>query len=429
MAEISVVGLGKLGAPLAAVLSSKGHKVIGVDKNSRVVDLINAGVSPYEEPGLKQLLVEFPFSAAHYYDKAVLNTDVSFIIVPTPSEANGAFSNRYVLDSVRSIGQCLLAKDSWHLVVVCSTVMPGSCVGEISAVLEESSARQVGRDVGLCYSPEFIALGSVIENMLHPDMSLVGESDRVSGDCLEKILKSISDAPCMRMGLTDAEIAKISVNTYITMKISFANQIAELCEKIPYTNAMTVLDAVGMDTRIGQKYLFPGSAYGGPCFPRDTKAFSALGKQHGVSCDLAVATERINDRQVERLVEIAKNSGCTRIGVLGLTYKVGTPVMEESPGLLLARRLHSEGFRVKAYDPAAYKHVADEPFETTIGPGPILDGTEIIFLMTPWPDFKKLFPAAWERYPLIKVVDCWGIVESGPWDETNIIRIGKGCFQ
>ena len=244
-----------------------------------------------------------------------------------------------------------------YLVALCSTVMPGTTGGQLLPALEAHSGKTCGVDFGLCYNPEFIALGSVIHDMLNPDMILIGESDARSGSLLEKMYKGMcdSDPRIQRMNFVNAELTKISVNTFVTTKISYANMLAEMCETLPGAEVDVGTSAIGCDSRIGRKYLKGALGYGGPCFPRDNIAFSALARANGVPALLAEATDQVNRRQVERLVElvvsrIPKNGTA---GVLGLSYKPETEVVEESQGLDLAQRLLKRGVRVIAFDPAA----------------------------------------------------------------------------
>lgn len=428
MAKVAVVGLGKLGCPLAAVLSSKGHRVFGVDTNVDFVENINHRQPPVQEPGLAELLQEHPFRATTFFEKAIPTSDATFIVVPTPSGPDHQFLNDFVIKAVTQVGEHL--RDKYHLVVVCSTVMPGSMMGPIRQALEKAANRPVGRDLGLCYSPEFIALGSVIYDMLNPDMVLVGESDVKAGDRLERILATVSGAPVNRMRMIDAEIAKLAINTYVTMKISYANSLAEICEGIPEANAHAVVEAIGLDSRIGRKYLTPGTAFGGPCFPRDTKAFNAMGSRVKAIPWLASATELINERQTTRLTEMAHKlmlgRAKPRIGILGLSYKAQTCIAEESAGVKLALALRNAGFSVRVFDPQVKDGVLDLEGAHAGSTTDLVAFSDLVFIMTPWPEFKQVFPGVFSDHRDLMVVDCWNVTETGPWDETNIIRIGVG---
>ncbi len=275
--RVSVIGLGKLGSPLAAVLASKGHEVIGVDLNPEFVRLLNEGRAPVQEPRLQELIdaSQGRLRATVDVEEATLQSEISFVIVPTPSDAKGAFTNKYVIEAVTAIGKALRKMDSYHVVNITSTVMPGSMGGEIRRALESASGRIVGKDLGLCYNPEFIALGSVIRDMLLPDAILIGESDTRAGDLLESIYRTSceNNPPVQRMNFVNAELTKISVNTFVTTKISYANMLADICDRLPGADVDVVTNAVGMDSRIGRKYLKGALGYGGPCFPRDNVAF------------------------------------------------------------------------------------------------------------------------------------------------------------
>src|SRR5262245_10730941 len=275
--RVSVISLGKLGSPLAAVLASKGHEVVGVDLNQEFVRLLNAGRAPVQEPQLQELVdaSKGRLRATMSLEEATLQSEISFVIVPTPSDSRGAFSNKHVIEAVMGIGKALRKKDAYHLVNITSTVMPGSTGGEIREALEISSGRTVGKNVGLCYNPEFIALGSVVRDMLLPDAILIGESDLRAGDLLESIYRTTCDnsPPVQRMNFVNAEITKLSVNTFVTTKISYANMLADICDRLPGADVDVVTNAVGLDSRIGRKYLKGALGYGGPCFPRDNIAF------------------------------------------------------------------------------------------------------------------------------------------------------------
>jgi UDPglucose 6-dehydrogenase len=347
--RLAVIGLGKLGAPLAAVLASKGNQVLGIDVNPEAVRLVNEGAAPVEEPGLQDLM-----SASH--DQLSATTElgaaadakVTILLVPTPSDERGAFSNEHVLTAVEDVGRGLRGRDDYHLVVVASTVMPGSCDAEIRPALESASGRRVGETLGLCYSPEFIALGNVIRDMLEPDMVLIGESDARAGDILERLYAEVceNDPPFRRMSLVNAELTKIAVNTYVTMKISYANALADMCERLPGADVEAVTDALGLDTRIGSKYLRGAISYGGPCFPRDNKAFAAFARDLGAEPLLAEATDAVNVAQTDRLARVVQSrlKAGDAVGILGLAYKPDTGVIEESPGVALARLLGDAGY-------------------------------------------------------------------------------------
>ena len=346
---VSVIGLGKLGMPLAGCLAARGFKVVGADTDASKVEALNGGVPTILEPGLEELLHDGRehLSATQDTELAVLASDVTFVVVPTPSEPDGGFSLEYVLPACESIGRALRTKNGYHLVVLTSTVMPGSTAGPVLSTLEQTSGKRCGTEFGLCYSPEFIALGSVIRDFLNPDFMLVGESDANSGEILDALYKRVceNDPPVARMSFINAELAKLSVNTFVTTKITFANMLARICERLPGAEVDVVTAALGLDSRIGRKYLKGAIGYGGPCFPRDNLALAALGYQIGAPVLLAEATDQANRGVVRQLVDlvISKLPPSGTAGILGMAYKPDTDVTEESQGLLLAQALVEQG--------------------------------------------------------------------------------------
>jgi UDPglucose 6-dehydrogenase len=433
--KVSVVGLGKLGAPLVAVLASKGLSVYGIDVNPDPVAQINAGRAPVQEPLLQEILTvnSSRIRATSDWATAIGETEVTYVIVPTPSGADGAFKNDYVLAAIEEIGRVLAHKSGYHLVVVNSTTMPGSVGGPIRDRLEVVSGKRVGDDIGLCYNPEFIALGNVIEGLLRPDFVLIGESDARAGGLLEEICRRIVGAsvPVCRMNFVNAELTKIAVNTYVTTKISFANMLGEICDKLLGADADIVTAAIGRDGRIGPKYLRGATGYGGPCFPRDTMAFSTMAKRLGVDASLAAATHAINERQIERLVAIVAEhtQPGDRVAVLGLSYKPDTGVIDRSQGIMLAAELGRIGRRVVAHDPLAI-----EPARAALGAavsfaastGDAVAAAEAVVVMVPWPEYKNFF-ASWsggERTSL--VVDCWRLINRIPASSRlRVVQLGN----
>jgi UDPglucose 6-dehydrogenase len=435
--RVAVVGLGKLGAPLAAVLATKGHEVLGIDVNEATVQQLNEGRAPVDEPGLEQLV-----SASRGRLSATTNlaaaasVDLSVLIVPTPSDERGAFSNDYVLAAVESIGRALAERAGSHVMVIASTVMPGSCESEIRPALERTSGRKVGDTLGLCYSPEFIALGSVIRDMLEPDMVLIGESDTKAGDVVERLYRGVveNDPPFRRMSLVNAELTKIAVNTYVTMKISYANTLADMCERLPGADVETVTDALGLDSRIGQKYLRGSIAFGGPCFPRDNRAFATLAQDLGTEAPLAEATDAVNVAQIDRLARIVESHlglGDT-VGVLGLSYKPGTAVVEESPGLALARLLGQAGYDVQVFDPhpGALRAALEQLGSAAQRAGSVAELVErcdVTVIATPAVEFQTLGDGVGDGVRRRRtVIDCWRLLSHlGEEREIDVVRLGQ----
>lgn len=417
MQTISVIGLGKLGSPFLATCASRGFNVIGLDVNSHVVEILNQGKSPVDEPGLTHLISKNRqrIKATSSYEEAISKSNITFIIVPTPSNISGSFSNGYVVSAVRKIGKVLKKKDEFHLVVVTSTVMPKSMETEIIPALEEASGKRLNRDFGICYNPEFIALGSVIDNLLNPDLVLIGESDKKSGKILENFYLKfcINNPQIFRMNFVNAEIAKIALNSYITTKISFANTLAQICEKLKGGDVALVTEVLGKDARIGSKYLNGALPYGGPCFPRDNRAFSHFANQVKISAPISEATDIVNERFIRKMANDIAKITKGKVSILGLAYKPDTDVAEESAGVKLANYLSRKGIKVSAWDPKA---MANAKLYLTKGVtlaknlSDSLYRAKVIIIATPWKDFQnlKLPQNANPNKPIL--IDCWRIL-------------------
>lgn len=418
MTRYSIVGLGKLGASMAAAIASRGFPVFGVDVNERTVALFNDGQAPVQETNLAELIAgnRDRLQSSTSASEAVATSDVTFVVVPTPSDEDGAFSIEYAAAAFRELGRALADKDEYHLIVLTSTVLPGSTRFGLLPILESESSKRCGADFGLCYSPEFIALGSVIHDFLNPDLLLIGESDDRAGSRLERCYTEIIEngAPCRRMTFENAELAKIALNAYVTTKITFANMLADLCERIPGGDVDVVSDALGLDGRIGRAYLTGGLGFGGPCFPRDNVALAHFAKMLGAPAELPATTNQINERIANRFIASLGSivSPTKRVGVLGLAYKPLSQVTEQSQGIAIARELTRRGLEVVGYDPLASEGARSE-----------LDGAihiverleeclavDVLIIATPDPEFRLLTVEELEANGVEVVVDCWRIL-------------------
>jgi UDPglucose 6-dehydrogenase len=414
-AEVSVVGLGKLGLCIAAVLAYRGFKVVGVDVDKAKVDAVNGGRSPIVETNLEDLISQNSKNlraTTNHYD-AVKQTQASFVIVPTPSEPDGSFSLKFVVEAVEKIGRAIADKDGYHLVVINSTVSPGSMENRVKPLLEEVTGKKCGMDFGLCYNPEFIALGDVIRGLLEPDLVLIGESDPKAGSILADMYKRIcvNNPPIERTSFINAEIAKIAINSYITMKITFANLLAEICENTDGADVDEVTRIIGRDSRIGSKYLKGGLGYGGPCFPRDNIAFARFAESVSVKAELPITVHRANLSQVKRVVKIIeqlKLNHDKKIGILGLSYKPDTPIVEESQSIMLARELSSKGYVVHVYDPLALEEAKKVLGNTAIYEKTLdtcIKNVDVVVLATPWKSFSIINTEG------KIIIDCWRLLK------------------
>jgi len=434
---LTVVGLGRIGAPMLACFAAGGYDVIGLDLDEGRLQLVREGRAPVPEPGLEDLLRSHRhrITVTQDYDAAVGASGMTFIAVPTPSRSDGAYSLDHVLAACGRIGDALQKRSDFHVVVVTSTVLPQDLDTAIRPALDARSGKRCGRDFGLCYSPEFVAIGKVIRGMVHPDFVLIGESDPRSGELLERVHRTVAGdrVPVVRTNFVNAELAKIAVNAFVTAKISYANMLAEICEQIPGCDVDVVTSTLGLDGRIGSKYLQGRLGYGGPCFPRDNVAFSVMARRRGVEAPLADVTDAVNRRQVARILERARSlvRPGVRAGVLGLAYTPNTDVVEASQGLLLAGAMVDAGFQVMVYDPlglANARTVLGRTVEYAASAEECIDRSHLVLVTTPWDEFKRLEPRRFAHNPRRVVFDCWRIL---PAEEVgrvaDYVTIGKGA--
>jgi UDPglucose 6-dehydrogenase len=412
--KICVIGLGKLGSVVAAVYAEAGHAVTGFDVNLDLVEALTRGDAPFPEPQLQELLDASSgrLTVTGDAQSALSQAEATIIIVPTPSRDDGSFTNEYVISALMEVGKAIEGRE--HLVVIASTVSPGSCDGVLRQALERTSGRQIGPDLGLVYSPEFIALGSIVRDMQYPELVLIGASDDKAASRAQELFSSVvrSQPKYFPMSLASAEIAKLAVNTFVTTKISYANMIGELCEAIPTASAVEVLSAVGSDSRIGTKYLKPAVGYGGPCFPRDNRALKASAELVGVRVPIAEATDEVNRHQPQRIVDkvVSVAPSGSRIAILGIAYKPDTPVCEESQGVKVANLLVTLGFDVVAHDPqalASARFLLDQTVQLAPRLSDAIEGAACVIVMTPWDEYTGLGSSLTAE---ACVIDPWGIL-------------------
>lgn len=432
--RLSVFGLGKLGTPLAAVLATKGYSVVGYDTSVAAVEAMNARRPIVAEPGLSELLqILGPrLRATTVPEDAVLDSDITFILVPTPSDPDGHFSLRFVLDAARTIGAALREKRAYHLVALMSTVVPGMTAGRLVPALETATRRRCGEDFGVCYNPLFVALGTVMRDLLQPEFVLIGESDPRAGEFLSDFYNGLLDGrpPVARMSFVNAELVKLAVNTFVSTKISFANMLAEMCDRLPGADIDTISAALGLDSRIGGRSLRGGLGYGGPCFPRDNVMLATFARSLGITAELAEATTSVNRRQVDRIIDHVKMhaSLTSVVGILGLAYKPHTPVIEESQSLALAARLADVGYTVMVYDPVATdaaRAVLGSSVVYAESVARVVREADVLVIATPWDEFRHVsaellvLPTGNRK----TVIDAWRLL-----DAPEVSSVADVCY-
>lgn len=383
--KISVIGLGKLGSCLVGVLADRGYYIIGSDVRKEVVESIRKGRAPTPEPELKKYLRDnldrIEVTTDNEY--AVENSVLTFIVVPTPSNKDGSFSNEYIIDTLEDISSALKEKSSYHIISILSTVSPRS-MKKFSELLEERTNRKRGQEFGLAYNPAFIAQGTIINDFLRPQIVLIGESDPVSGMFLSSLWDHATDTQPVisRTNWINAEIAKITLNCFCTVKISLTNQIAKICEQYEGANVDEVLGSINSDERIGSKLTTGGLGYGGPCFPRDTGAMQALADLD--DNNIFSTVEEINNSIVPHILSFVKEraSSESTIGALGLSFKPDTYITEESQAFEIVQELSKE-YDVLSYDP----QVGDSNCNTK---EEVIDGSDILLVLMPWDEFSRI---------------------------------------
>jgi UDPglucose 6-dehydrogenase len=403
---ISVVGVGYVGLCTAVGFASKGYKVIAADKDPEKVSSINQGIPPFYEHDLKEKLRKVfrngYLSAVLDSEQAILNSGITFITVGTPSKPDGSIDLKQIESSAINIGEALSKKDTYHLVVVKSTVVPGTTENVVKSILETYSGKECGSGFGLCMNPEFLREGSAVHDALHPDRIVIGEYDKKSGDTLEALYRKLhydESIPIVRTNLPTAELIKYANNAFLATKISFINTIANICEKIPRADITTVAQAIGLDQRINPQFLRAGLGYGGSCFPKDVKALIAFSNKLGYPSPLLEATHEVNEKQanhaVKKATKVLGELQGKSIAILGLSFKPDTDDMREARSIPIINQLLKGGAGVTAYDPVAVsnaKSIFGDKIKYASSAIDCLKNADCCIIVTEWNEFKKLTP-------------------------------------
>lgn len=433
--KVSIVGLGKLGLGLALGFADSGIETLGVDVNENTVNAINKGKTPIVEPQYQELLEKHQgnFRATLSHAEAIEKTDITFVLVATPSIGDGRFSNRFVKSALKSLAEAFgKSKKKNHLFVISSTVVPGSTDKTFIPLIEQFSGKKYKKDFDVCFDPDFVALGSVIRDFKNPDLVIIGESSPEAGARVEALHHRMceNEPKIARMSIISGEVAKVSLNAYITMKISFANTVANLCERIEGTDVDAITSAIGYDKRISPYYFRGGLAFGGTCFPRDTKAFMTISRQYDLNPILLSAVEDVNVEQNKHLTEVVERNLGTenKVSILGVAFKDKTPVTEESPAIHLIQELVIDDVFVTVFDPLAMEDTqvlfGDEinyvnSIEECLDSSPVC----VVTLMSK--DYKNAIENYQTATPLT-IIDCWRQIDVNKVSENiKIVAIGR----
>ena len=353
--RIAIFGLGYVGSVSAACLASVGHEVKGVDVDEHKLSLIRQGRSPIHEPGLDALLGRMAkagrLTVTSDTASAVRWAELSLLCVGTPSRRNGSLESGYLERVIEQIGMALAGRSDYHVVAVRSTLLPGVLTSRLIPLLERASGRTVGVDLGVCVNPEFLREGSAIADFEKPPFTVVGESDRRAGDALLNAYAHL-DAPVHRLRPDEASMVKYACNNFHALKVAFANEIGAVCRELAI-DGQQVMQVFCEDRHlnISPRYLRPGFGFGGSCLPKDLRAIVYVAKEHDLATPLLGSILPSNDAHIQRVVDAVLDRGRKQVAMLGLSFKVGSDDLRESPFVRLAEELIGKGVPLRIYDP------------------------------------------------------------------------------
>lgn len=386
-----------MGTVTAACFAELGHSVVCIDVDPEKVDMINRGEPPIYEEGLGELLEKHAgrnIRATTGYDDAVADTDISFICVGTPSDADGNIDLGIVREASRSLGSAIGKKDGYHVVVVKSTVVPETTEKFVIPIVEEASGKKPGRDFGAAMNPEFLREGKAVYDFMHPDKIVVGAIDDISDRAVSSLYSGL-DCEITHTDPKTAEMIKYVNNSFLATKISFSNEIGNICKELGI-DTYRVMDAVGRDFRISPYFLNSGAGFGGSCFPKDVKALIGKAKEVGYAPNLLESVIQVNEAQPIRIIDLLESRlGDIRgrkIAVLGLAFKNDTDDIRESRSIPVIRALLDRGAVVSAYDPMAADNMRQlyPDIEYCESPARALEDAHGCLVMTEWEEFKNL---------------------------------------
>jgi len=442
-ADISIVGMGYVGLCTAATFASRGIRTIGIDIDDERIEQIRKGKAPIHEPQLAPLLKKAIrrklLDATNDVSKAV-DTDTTFRTVGTPSQPSGSIDLSYVKNAAEDLGGVLREKPGYHLVVVKSTVIPGTTNGTVKRFLEKSSGKTVGSTLGLCVNPEFLREGTAIDDTLHPDKIVIGSNERKSAGHLTRLYRRFYGSRLPPVILTNpesAELVKYASNAFLATKVSFINTIANIAQQIPGVDVGIIAKAIGLDPRIGSLFLKSGPGYGGSCFHKDLQALINYGQNKGYDPILFRATEETNEQQANTVVSMVEkllgSLSDKRVAVLGLAFKKDTDDIREAASLRVINQLKKKSAKVVAYDPMAVpntKRQLAHQIEYAENPHSALRGADCAIMMTEWDEFRELKPKDFQAYMKTpNLVDARRIFDPKEFSQLNYVAMGLGDTQ
>lgn len=407
--KVSVIGCGYVGLTTGLALAELGNDIILVDVIPEKLEAIRNGRSPFYEPGVDEMIVKHIGSGAIRtstdVEKAIMETDVTFITVGTPSRKDGSMDDTYIRSASSDIGSAVRKKDSWQVIVMKSTVVPGTTDGTIREIIEEISGRSSGEGFGLAMCPEFLREGAAMHDSLNPDRVVIGTLEDETFDVLKELFSPLG-SKIMRTTPTAAEMIKYASNSLLATKISYANEISRVCEDIG-VDVYEIMEGVGLDFRISPQFLRAGVGFGGSCFPKDVSALRHIAKERGLKTPILDGVMENNDIQPVHLVEVAESSTGGLKGkkslLLGLAFKPDTDDIRSTRSLPVVKELLGNGSIVGGHDPKAIENFKDvapdmEYFEDL---DEALKWADIVFMMTEWKEYSDIDWASYENIEAI----------------------------
>jgi UDPglucose 6-dehydrogenase len=432
--------MGYVGLCTAATFASRGIRTIGIDIDQARVEQIRKGKAPLHEPQLDTVLknaVKKKLLDATSEISVAADTDTTFLSVGTPGQQDGSIDLSYIKNATEDLGNVLREKRGYHLVVVKSTVVPGTTNGTVRRFLEQSSRKTIGAGLGLCANPEFLKEGTAINDALHPDKIVIGSNDKKSANELTRLYRRFYGFKLPPVILTSpeaAELVKYASNAFLATKVSFINTIANIAQQIPGVDVGTIAEAIGLDPRIGGLFLKSGPGYGGSCFHKDLQALINYSQNRNYDPVLFRATEETNEQQANRVVGMAENLlgslSSKRIAVLGLAFKKDTDDIREAASIRVINQLKKKGARVVAYDPMAIpntKKTLSDEIDYAENTHSALKGADCAIIMTEWDGLRKLKAKDFQAYMKTpNLVDARRIYKPEEFSGLNYASIGLG---
>ncbi len=411
--KISVIGGGYVGLVSGACLASYGHDVLIVEQDKKKVAQINKGVSPIHEDGLDEILkksIDTNLQATTHLDDAVQLSDLTMIAVGTPFDGDEIDLSQ-IESASTAIGQALKDVDRYHVVVVKSTVVPGTTDNLVAPLLEKFSGKSIGEQIGVGMNPEFLREGNAVSDFMTPDRIVMGGNDERARARIEEVYKPFGDTDKVLVNNQTAEMIKYTSNALLATLISFSNEIGNLCSAIENVDVANVIDGVKLDKRLspilenGERihpdintYLDAGCGFGGSCFPKDVNALRAFGAQRNLAMPLLDAVMQTNASQPQQMLKLLEKRHIevadAKVAILGLAFKPGTDDVRESPALPIIRSLVTSGASVTGFDPVATdeakKALSDVEVNYASSLNEAIDGANVIMIVTSWPEFANI---------------------------------------